>query len=649
MMSLRGRIRGFHTCRKLWQSEPPAGNFQVIHNLSGRGKKLPPKKQDLVILNAKESRLFKKVPKQFQKSPGFFVLDPFELESSRKRLLEFKAQVPYEQVVSSVHFIKPTTTKVSVNRYKQIQDDIQDSYTLAQLRGYIEKYYPNTKSYKYLTKPKLVNKILESCWELEKSDEINSIQDLLIQRVFDISDTEMFILLTQNTIQQWLRANVQVILIPSEQQLVVRANGPHVQYIEIALGGVFRNVISEDIDLEQIQKLYSELGETLPLDEIQRLSAVYIQPKEKNEQNTDEIKKGIYTMSTLGRKRLVLAKRLMLWAINYNPSISTFIHSDLKNPALKWYKSYFTDSLPWTQKGKSWLRLKAPQELRLLDEAPKPTTLDIDTIYEELSTPLKKNTPVTDKEQSVTAVNFGHLLYDESTISDSTPKTIFQTELPNIRKQIMQLQPFNQVDDLEVDIVDRHEYHVQIKFVPSAFYDSEKYLQHSPIEFWMEIGEDRKADISTLQVLRIVNEQSSIVSLPNEVSDLKFIRSTSEPLIDPYNGSDDWLADQHGINFFLKKSVFDFSGRTGPKIADHVDIKIPGTEEVIRYDYVSLSHRKHLSLTYKDKLLQFAVVEGGALGGRTNELLLVGNVGDTTKDEFKEFADDSLEFVRKLR
>lgn len=649
MLSLRGRIRAFHSCSRFFQSEPPAGTAEIAHKLTGRGKKLPPPKPDLVILNARDSHLFKKVPKYYQKSPGFFVLDPFELESSRKRLLEFKTKVPYDQIISSVHFIKPNTTKVSMNRYKQIQDDIQESYTVPQLKGYIDKYYPNLKGYKSnITKTKLVGKILDNCWELEKSDDINSVQDLLIQRVFDLSQTEIFILLTQNTIQQWLRANVQVILIPSEKQLIVRANGPHVQYIEIALSRVFRNIMSEDINMEEIYKLYSQLGETLPLDEIQRLSAVYIQPKEKDPQITDGSEQHEYSMSTLGKKRLTLAKRLMLWAVDYNPAISTFIHSDLNNPAYKWYKSYFTESLPWTQRGKSWLRLKEPKKLEYI-ESPQETTLDVDTIYDELTKPSKEITSTTDNMQSVTAVNFGHLLYDESTLSDPTPKTIFQTDLPHVREQMMNLPPFGEVDDLNVDVVDRHEYHAQLKFVPSPFNNSEKYLKYSPIEFWIEINEENQGDISTLQVLRILNEQNSLVSLPNEASDLKFLRSVSEPLIDPYNGSDDWLAEQKGINHFLQRSVLDFSGKGGPKIADHVDVKIPGTDEVIRYDYVSLSHRKHLSLSYKDRLLQFAVVEGGALGGRTNEVLVVGNIGDMTKDEFKEFANDSLEFVKQLK
>lgn len=681
MLSLRGRIRAFHTFGRLAQAPPTNNLYSFVKDepssiepeqkeedpsvLRLRGKKKAPGKQNLVILNAKQSNIFHKLPNHTKIAPVFHVLDPIEFETSRKRLLQFKSEVPLDQIISSIQYIKPDASAVSAVRYRQIKDDIASAYSISQLKEFIKKYFPDIKVISSLTKKKTIEKILKDCWKLEESDEISSAQDLLIQRSFDLSPAEIFILLAQNPMTSWLRANVQVIMIPSDRQLIVRASAQHVAYIEMALSRIFHNIVTGSINLEQITELYKNQGEDLPLDVIQRLSGVYMEKSPLDTTSTSPEQKVIaspettptstnntlydYNMSALGRRRFSLAKRLMLWALDFNPFVKTNIHIKY-NKKSTWFKNILSETMPWIHKNKTWVRLRAPKGPHKSATELKAPEIDYQTIHNELNTPATSNKAITDAPQSVIAVNFGHLLYDESTLKDKTPQTFFQTTLPHIRDTVHSLETFGEIEEADQELVsaDRHEYHAQIKLVPSPFNNAQNYLKYPPLEFWIEINDKHKGDVTTLQVLRIINEQNSIVSLPNHPCDLKFLRSDSEPLLEGYNGSDDWLADQPGIKDFLKSSNLDFSGRSGLKIADYVDVKMPGTDEVIRYDYVTMAYRKHLTMDYKGKLLQYSIVEGGRLGGRTSEALLVGKVDEITLDEFKEFVDDSVNFTKQL-
>lgn len=696
MLSLRGKVRCFNTLSRLSQEHSISSVFKEEkhkyveeHDLvkRTRGKKKAPEPPELVILNARASKILQRLPKHARVTPGVNILDPYEFEVSRKRLLQFKSEVSLDQIISSIQYVKPDASAVSVVRFRQIKDDLQAAYSGVQLRGYIAKNFPALKFGAKAPKKKLVDLIMSKCWNLTKSQEINSSEDLLIQRSFELSEGEMFVLLALNPITSWLRSNVQVIMVPSDQQLIIRANSQHVAYIEMALSRIFHNIVKSTINIEEITKLYQSIGKELPLDDIQRLSGVYMEQESKDskstakstveqppseagpEMNTSQTKAQIgdnattkrisqydYSMSALGVKRFPLAKRLMLWALDYNPFVRNTIHIDRANPQLKWYKNILSETLPWIHKGKTWVRLKLPKTIDTTAPLPSPSLLspkfDPKQIFQELNTPATSNTALTDSQQSITAVTFGHLLYDEATLNKKEPDTYFQTTLPQVRDKTYQLDSFleNGSEELEAEFAeaDRHEYHTQIKFVPSPFNNAENYKKYPPLEFWIGIGEEQKGDISTLQVLRIINEQNSIVSLPDQPCDLKFLKADSESLIEPYDGDENWLKDQPGIKEFLQISNFDFSGKPGLKIADHVEVRIPGSDEVVRYDYVSMSYRKHLSKEFKGKLLQYATVEGGKLGGRTSEVLLVGKVDEITSEEFEEFANDSLKFAKTL-
>ncbi|CCH47078.1 Sigma-like sequence protein 1, mitochondrial [Wickerhamomyces ciferrii] len=657
-------------------------NINTIHDshntipyIKGKGKKLPHQRPNLVILNARNSNILGKKPKPVtNREPGFFILDAVELENSRKKLLQFKSNVTEDQISSSIQYIKPSNSIVSINRYEQIKNDISDAYSLSQIKGFFAKFYPDIK-YKSKTKKVLINLLLDDCWKLEKSKELNAESDLLIERTFELDNVKIFLLLIQNTIQQWLRSNVQVILIPEEYQLVVRASEPHVQYIELALQNVFNNLKKEDLNIENVNYLAEKFGVQIPIDEIQRLAGVYFQADTSSSspiQYRNDVTK--YTMSALGSKRFDLAKRLIVGALGHNHFSKTTLIGNWKNSLAKFYDYSLNFSLPWNYRSKEWVRLKEPKRPLSLTTGVPPAlpTIPYQDIYKSLYNSQNTADQVTDDKKTVTAVTFGNILLDKSKTDSENPPTIFQTQLPHLKDVLISLnkkstetsefeeEDYETEEDIEIakaksqgtrlddESLDVHDYYAQMKLYPSPFGNHEDFLKHPQLEFWVELPYG-KISRESLQIFRVLSEKNCHVSLPNLNTDLKFLNSETESLSKPFEGDDIWLDDQPGIKDFIKNCEIQVGQKHKVYIPKSVEVNIPGFENPVKYDYVSMAYRKHLTFEFKDRLLQFADVEGGALGGTTTELLLVGDTEEMKPEEFKKFAEDALEFAQKIK
>lgn len=686
-LSMFSRVsrRCLHTSRSVWNEE-----MQDAFTKLGKGKKLPPSKQNLVILNAAQSRLVRKVPKYFQeqnaesqKHSAKKIVNTTELEEQRSKLTKINTKLTNEQALRQLNQIKPSQTRVSAKRYEQIIKEISSFFTLAQLRDYLAAEYPHVAGYRTITKARVIPKILHECWGLEISDDIKPEDDLVLQREFDLSQRELYLLLVKRTFDKWIRANVKIIILPEELRVIVRSNKSHLQYIELALEKILNNIAINEIELDSIEKYLKSQNGSLPIDAIQRLSGVFFQPIDVGQSNE-------YKMYSLGSKKFSQAKRLISWSLENNSFIKDLTLTNFDEVTNKstaqYFQNFSLESLPWLYQEKKWFRLQIP---KTKDFIPLPIDLDIEKIRDDLrNKDIKKAIPKPPGilTQSVTAVTFGQVLHELDDTSASNPKkSILNTQIPSIKNALKSLPLFefeqNSTEDYmdsSLDVSqDYHSYFAQIKYIPSVFQmqdtesgkrnvsDVSNFLNHPPLEFWFEVDEKDQVKMDTLQAVLIENETNSAVLLPSHSTDLKFIKSSSVTLVDPNTSnptSNDWLSDQPGIRRHLEHAKLDFSGTKTVRVPDFVDVNLPGSDSPVRYEYVSLSYRRHLNYRFNDKLLQFAVIEGGSLGGRTTELIMVGNeqeLDDTDVDvktdseqlereSLQGFVQDVTQFVEHM-
>lgn len=634
----------------------------------GKGKKLPPNKQNLVILNAAQSRLVRKIPKYFQENKSIVqkkkskFINTTEFEEQRSKLIKINSKLTNEEAIRRLNHIKPSRFEVSSKRYDQLSKEISSTFTLVQLKKYISSEYPNILNYKALPKIKIIPKILNNCWNLQISENVNPKEDLIIQREFNLTQTELYLLLIQRTFDKWIRANVKIIVLPEEFRVIVRSNKSHLQYIELALEKILKNIVSYPINLNSIDNHLKLNNKNLPINEIQKLSGVFFQ----NTENSNE-----FDMFSLGKKKFSDAKRLIVWSLENNSFINdlNLINlNDLSN--VDNFKYYQSDTLPWLYQNSDLSRLQTPKSE---DFSPIPIHLNSDKIFDNLNKLTTRSLLFdSNSTQTVTAVTFGQVL-NELDEKGKPIKSILNTEIPFIKDKLNSLPLFqyeeqqeNLDNEFELDqLQEPHSYFAQIKYMPSPFLASneselnstddsniDNFLNYPPLEFWFEVDENEKVKIDTLQAVLIELEINSTVLLPSHLTDLKFIKSNSINLIDPdtsNSNSDDWLNDQPGIKSHLSHAKLDFSGSKSVRVPDFVDINIPGIEKPVRYQYVSLSYRRHLNYKFNDKLLQYAVIEGGSLGGRTSELIMVGSEDkNQPKQEFNEFVNDAVKFVEEF-
>lgn len=258
-------------------------------------------------------------------------------------------------------------------------------------------------------------------------------------------------------------------------------------------------------------------------------------------------------------------------------------------------------------------------------------------------------------------------VYDPTTTS--TVK--FNSSIPLINDKIMNFPlfdyetlSFNEILDFKNN--DPYRSVVQLVFQPSLYNTNNPNLvNYPPIEIWADINNFGKIEMDSFQLLTAEDENNFHISLPNKASDLKvssqlignLLKSEDEPLVveEPQDQSiEDILRSttQKYSNFkqqpyleeFLVNSTINFKG--SEKTSIQPTLKIKFGDQLVEYQYISTHFRRVIEFNYKDKLLQYTIIEGGPMGGRRSEISLSGK--DFTKETLKELVDDSVMLINQL-
>lgn len=558
---------------------------------STRGKKLKPSKAKIVVLNPREAGLFKQ-----RQAPGFFndhtkprerlsALEGVEydlrrgqiarqsqtsdsilqeIESQRRKLLIFKSSVPKEQVVKSIHDLRPSKNSnlISSKRYEQLKSLLEMAYTLPQLKAYANEFY-KLKLPKSTTKKAVIKTILQDFWQCEIDESINAGQDLIIERIIDVQTRDIYLLLLTNNgkiLHNFARLGATVAVALSENKIIVRATSALVKYVEVSLRKILDNAQREVIPVCEIIRSHTSYDsipvspkEIVPL--VQKESATYFEKMLEDDSDS-------YVVTGLGEKRLTNAKVLLLWALNYCPQRSERTRFVSNEDFSAYHRFPFTDvqCLDWIQAKENWYRLQQPVLKNQPPTAALPVNLPehiIDELYTELLG--SANTTAIAKAEhdfKIMSITLGQVLH-----SENEEKTTFQSKVPGVTKKLLQLPLYEGFDTPdELYSVDQHEYFIQLKFIPRLDGTEKKHIP--PLELWFELDDNDRAINTSVRALLHAEDTSVYLQTPQISHDYKINIDRTLEVVKPYDQDPQtWLHDQEGLKNYLLQARLDFGGK----------------------------------------------------------------------------------------
>lgn len=603
-------------------------------------------------------------------SPGSSSQILREIESQRRQLLVFKSSVSKEQAVKSISYQRPSSALMSTKRYDQLKQLLDSAYTLPQLRAYTKKYF--NVSHSKTTKIVVIQHIMNDYWKCTTNDLIKESEDLILERIIDISMRDMYLLLLTDNgkiLNNFARIGATVAVALDENIVIVRATAPIIKYVEVSLSKILANVDSANLPVKDIISNHTARGSTsnIDIDElismVQRESDAYFERYSlENEDDGNN-----YNVSAFGSKRVSKAKNLLLWGVQYHPQLTEKIDfcSDDSLSSFKYFPFTNTECLDWINRTKEWYRLQKPLTIKAVEPS-KPNTNHnsllltdhkLDDWYEFL---LKRSNlgshagmislKTANEPSKIFSMTLGQIL---TTLEGdlSSRRTCFAPKISQITTKLLELPLYDLVSSKdELYTVDQHEYFVQLKFIPDLSTVPEKAGNAPPIELYFELDDYDNAITSSMRCLAQLEQRSVLLQTSQLQHDYKINCDTIAELAEIFEENQEkWLENQPGIQKFLRDSQLTFNSKKRLVIPRSMAVNLPRVDEdgrinqlTVQYDHINENYHRVLRLLYMGKyLVQFSDVNCGSLGGRYTQVDFIG--GEVIKrEEFKQFIKDVL-------
>lgn len=673
-----------------------------------RGKKIRPSKANIVVLDHKQAGLLRKKehPDYFRKRRNeekLSILEGVELgsrpdmrrnndsnstygtgktfqgpssqilreiESQRRQLLVFKSSVSREQAVKSISYQRPSSALMSTKRYDQLKQLLDSAYTLPQLRAYTKKYF--NVSHSKTNKVAVIQHIMNDYWKCTTNDLIKESEDLIFERIIDISIRDMYLLLLTDNgkiLNNFARIGATVAVALDENIVIVRATAPIIKYVEVSLSKILANVDSANLPVKDIISNHTARGSTskINIEElismVQRESDAYFEKYSlENEEDGNN-----YNVSAFGSKRVSKAKNLLLWGVQYHPQLTEKIDlcGDDSFSSFKYFPFSNTECLDWINRTKDWYRLQQPLSIKAVESSKSRFDHNslsladhkLDDWYDFL---LKQNNGVshpgitslktTNEPSKIFSMTLGQIL---ATLGGdlSDRRTFFAPKISQITTKLLELPLYDSISSKdELYTVDQHEYFVQLKFIPDLSTVPEEAGNAPPVEFYFELDDYDNAITSSMRCLAQLEQRSVLLQTSQLQHDYKISCDTIAELTEIFEENQEkWLDDQPGIQKFLRDSQLTFNSKKRLIIPRSMTVNLPRVDEdgsinplAVQYDHVNETYHRVLRLMYMDKyLVQFSDVNCGSLGGRYTQVEFIG--GEVIKrEEFKQFVRDVL-------
>ncbi|ANB13823.1 Sls1p [Sugiyamaella lignohabitans] len=413
-------------------TENVTGNSHSLAASKTRGKKLPPPPQEYIILGARSSRV---IPKHRRPKTNFSRdIKVDDLDEQRKQLLVFTSSVPIGTAIANIDRMKPSASLLSPKRYDQLVIDLKRSFAVPQLREYIREK-SNSTLRSSGTKAQLINTILLSLWRVSASQSVSESSDVIIERTFQLTRRELFIIVSQNSKlpRSWTKSGASIVILGDEQKIIVRATADTCNWIMASLHKTLQSIQDNDIDFSCLEP-FASIND-IPLDQIQRLSDTYLRYQQSEK---------MLVASSKSKDHAEHARRLILHSSGFTPkSISNYIYEDSNFTPRSLSRIIDDDALAWNERSRIWkrwkkVRSKQPfssfERLRNLGSqpknivlaqgkinkvAPQPSTLK-DSYEDSVSNILLKNLEQEDSNNQLTfTATFGYLLHEAPSESNA--------------------------------------------------------------------------------------------------------------------------------------------------------------------------------------------------------------------------------------
>lgn len=668
-----------------------------------RGKKLRPTKANIVVLDHKQSGLLGKrdIPDFFKRRNDdgkLSILEGVELgsdhdlsrytgskslinrwrpsmstsseilreiESQRKKLLVFKSRVSKEQALRSINYQKPPTPVLSKKRYEQLKLLLDTAYTATQLQAYIKKYF--NLSHNKATKTQVINRIMDECWKCAINDSINESEDLILERIIDVNMRDMYLLLLTNNgkiLNNFARIGATVAVALDESIVIVRGTAPIIRYVEVSLNKILANVDTIKLPIRELILNHTERDSVASFNTeelislVQRESAVHFEKASIDNEESGET----YVLSAFGSKRLLKAKNLLLWGVQYQPQLVEKVCFYSQEDPSSFRKFPFTniECLNWIDKTIDWYRLQKPLPKTPLElpnsENPKLCLDDrqLDEWYDFLKNENERarimDLKFKNEPSKIFSMTLGQILTPFGEDGTGRKRT-FQPKISQVTSKLLELPLYESPSTKdEIFNIDQHEYYVQLKFIPDLSTIDKNSQNVPPIELWFELDDYDNALTGTTRCLVQLEQKSLLLQTPQLQHDYKINSDTVAELTDAFDeNQENWLNDQPGIKEFLQESQLSFNSKKKLVIPKSMNVELPklGSQgkpfpTSVQYDYVNAHYHRVLRLLYMNKyMVQFSDVKCGQLGGRYTQVDFVGEE-ILTRDHFKQFVKDIL-------
>lgn len=263
-------------------------------------------------------------------------------------------------LVQSINQFRPKLSGLSISGYEMISKSIASSFRRNQLLEYVnyqysEALFKGTKKRLLLRpKKKLIDIIIQDIWHVKKTDQVSSLDDVLVTESVGLSNLDLFLLLLQNgVIIQHLSGAVSEISFDSnERKIIFRGTNKQVENAKINLSLDLQNSHREEINLKAIKHLFREKYNEFSLAKIGKNTEVHF----------SHLGDDIYELAALNHNQLKRTKRLLLWLLDYNMHIKQHLVLPESTEGLSLVPYKDDDALSWDNRAQEFFVLKGAQK-----------------------------------------------------------------------------------------------------------------------------------------------------------------------------------------------------------------------------------------------------------------------------------------------
>ncbi|CAN6646068.1 hypothetical protein TRVA0_021S01596 [Trichomonascus vanleenenianus] len=674
--------------------------------------KKPPPKQDYIILGARSSQLLprKKPAIQPVEPVRLEVLD----EQRQQLLVFKSAAKSSKVVAASISSMKPLSSEVSAKRYDQLRSDLNKSFTATQLREFVRASSDLggvSKWNKTQCIDKIVDDLwgVTVSNTVEESSDVIVEKTIPLSR----RDLFVILSHNGRLPRSWTKSGARIIILSDEGKLVVRSSQATFDWILASLHKALSGIKTTEIDLANLRrignvdalplkriqglsnahlefnpaktKLIASASSRSELKYAERLlvySLNYTPRVETVDLVEEKPSPGSSYMRVIEDDAMDWTERGLPWARLRQSNPKTTISDILGVPDKAKIEA---EKASETRKREFLLTTNGTKDGSVVSEAGEGydnyANAIVDTILSRVNTPRNSSDPVT------FTATFGYLLKEEG-----GPRTAFMTNIPEVQERCSRLPFFNMdiaveesttttateapseatntasasgdelwkklleklettekaKDDSEGPLavrtkeVDEYAYLAQVKLVPSPTkYTPEELRELPPLELWLEIDPVTSVgDLESARLAQVDHETRLRVSLPDKPADVSYTTSI-------VNFCDQ---TQEGVQNFLAKSHFVFSGKSTVRVPNSLAVNIDGRD--VTYVYQTLYYRRQVDLAYRNHILQLSMIEGGGFGGRRIEANLVLDCEEWAsfkRDELVDLVKSSIAFLDALK